>query len=86
MKRKLAGLGLILVLLLSTVSFVSADTAGFTTERFDVDVTISEDHVMSVKETIDADFYESRHGIFRYIPLDRTSGIDLCHITFDQQE
>lgn len=70
MKRKLAGLGLILVLLMSTVSFVSADSAGFTTERFDVDVTITEDHVMQVKETIDVDFYESRHGIFRYVPYD----------------
>ena len=70
MKRKLAGIGLILVLFMSTVSFVSAESAGFTTERFDVDVTISEDHVMSVTETIDVDFYESRHGIFRYIPYD----------------
>jgi len=70
MKRKLAGLGLVLVLLMSTVSFVSADSAGFTTEEFNVDVTIHENHVMCVVETIDVDFYASKHGIFRYIPYD----------------
>jgi len=77
MKRKLAGLGLILVLLMSTVSFASADSAGFETESFDVDVVIDENHVMHVSESIDVDFYEERHGIFRYIPYDgKTYDID----------
>lgn len=70
MKRKLAGLGLILVLLMSTMSFASASSAGFTTERFDVEVNITEDHVMSFTEKVKVDFYEARHGIFRYIPYD----------------
>lgn len=70
MKKKLAGLGLILVLLMSTVSFVSASSGGYTTQRFDVDVTVGEDHVIHVEETIKVNFTEARHGIYRYIPYE----------------
>lgn len=70
MKKKLVGLGVALVLLLSNVSVAFADSAGFTTENFDVYVMITEDHQISVSETINVDFYEPRHGIFRYIPYD----------------
>lgn len=73
MKKKFAGIGLILILIMSTMSFVSASSEGFTTERFDVDVTVEENHVIHVSETIDVNFFEARHGIFRYIPVDRKS-------------
>ena len=46
----------------------SADSAGYTTPSFDVNVVTDEDHVFHVSEAIDVDFYEYRHGIYRYIP------------------
>lgn len=72
MKKKLMGLGLILVLLLSTMSFVFAEDTlpGYTTNRFDVDVQIEENHVMHVTETIEVDFGVPKHGIYRYVPFD----------------
>ena len=47
---------------------VSADSAGYTTPSFDVNVVTDEDHVFHVTENIEVDFYEYRHGIYRYIP------------------
>lgn len=52
------------------VTTVSASARGYTTDRFDVNVEISEDHVMRVTETITVDFDTPRHGIFRNIPYD----------------
>ena len=46
----------------------SADSAGYTTPSFDVNVVTDEDHVFHVSEAIEVDFYEYRHGIYRYIP------------------
>ena len=47
---------------------VSADSSGYTTPAFDVNVVTDEDHVFHVQEEIQVDFYEHRHGIYRYIP------------------
>ena len=47
---------------------VSADSAGYTTPSYDVNVVTDEDHVFHVTEEIQVDFYEYRHGIYRYIP------------------
>ena len=83
MKKRFAGLGLILVLLISTMSFAFAYEDEewyydeYTTDRYDVDVVVDEDHVFHVTETIDVDFYVEKHGIFRYIPTNpRTYGIE----------
>ena len=47
---------------------IFADAAGYTTPSFNVDVDVAEDHTMHVSEEITVDFYEARHGIYRYIP------------------
>ena len=49
-------------------SFAFADSGGYTTEAFDVNVVTDEDHVFHVEEEITVNFYEYRHGIYRYIP------------------
>lgn len=41
---------------------------GFDTRRFDVDVQAHENCTFDVTETIQVDFFEERHGIFRDIP------------------
>lgn len=47
---------------------VHADSGGYTTPSYDVNVMTDEDHVFHVSEEIHVDFYEYRHGIYRYIP------------------
>ena len=43
----------------------------YTTESFDVDVNITENHVMQYEERIVVDFLEPHHGIYRYIPIQK---------------
>ncbi len=47
---------------------VSANSGGYTTPSFDVNVVTDEDHVFHVSEEIQVDFSEYRHGVYRYIP------------------
>lgn len=69
--------GILLCLLAALLVFFSGSTAfaagGYDTDRFDVDMTVEDNHVIHVKETIQVDFLAARHGIFRYIPYE--SGI-----------
>lgn len=44
----------------------------YDTLAFNVDVTIDENNVYHVKETIEVEFKSPRHGIFRYIPMKST--------------
>lgn len=50
------------------VSF--ADDPGFVTERYNVDAKVNKDHTVEVTDTITVNFYEYKHGIYRYIPYD----------------
>lgn len=59
----------LLVVQMSALS-VFADTAGYTTNRFDVNVTVEENHVFHVAESISVDFKQAKHGIYRYIPYE----------------
>ena len=59
-----------LILLQTAAAGVFAYGAAYTTESYDVEVRVGEDHVCSVTETITVDFHEPRHGIYRYIPYD----------------
>ena len=45
-----------------------ADSGGFTTEAYNVQVETTEDHIFHVSEEIQVNFYEPRHGLYRYIP------------------
>jgi hypothetical protein len=47
---------------------VSANAGGYTTSAYNVDVKVNTDHSYDVTETIDVNFTEPRHGIYRYIP------------------
>lgn len=51
-----------------TNSYSYADDAGFTTDEYNVQVVVKDDHTIRVKDTISVDFYENKHGIYRYIP------------------
>ncbi|MGC2872072.1 DUF2207 domain-containing protein [Ihubacter sp. mB4P-1] len=60
-------------LLLSCCLFSSASVyaaSGYETDRFDVEMTVEENHVIHVTETIKVDFKAARHGIFRYVPFE----------------
>lgn len=63
-------------------SFAFADSGGYTTEAFDVNVVTDEDHVFHVEEEITVNFYEYRHGIYRYIP-ENGNLYELKHIRVD---
>lgn len=74
---------LVLVTLLCSVfapvCFANDDTEGFfindeafETREFNVDVTIDENNVYHVTETIEVEFTSPRHGLYRYIPVKST--------------
>lgn len=47
---------------------VSANAGGYTTSAYNVAMKVNTDHSYDVTETIDVNFTEPRHGIYRYIP------------------
>ena len=72
--------------LLFPINKVFAD--GYTIEKYDVDIKVKENNVLDIVETIDVNFEESRHGIYRKIPIhnkiyrsDGTSESNLAKIT-----
>ncbi len=61
---------LILGLSLNVIFFVCPASAQFfTISRFHSDIMVHEDSSIIVKETIDVDFHQPRHGIYREIPF-----------------
>ena len=66
-KTRIALLAVLLLSLLMPAA-VFADSGGYTTESFNVNVVTDENHVFHVDEEITVDFNEYRHGIYRYIP------------------
>ena len=60
----------ILILNLSPILFISPAFAQyFTINKFHSDIMIDEDSSVIVKETIDVEFHQSRHGVYREIPF-----------------
>jgi len=60
----------ILILNLSLILFISPAFAQyFTIKNFHSDIMIDEDSSVLVKETIDVEFHQSRHGVYREIPF-----------------
>jgi hypothetical protein len=55
---------------LSPAALALPDSGGFTITDYDVRVAVLESGAYSVAETIQVDFTEPRHGIYRTIPLD----------------
>ena len=62
-------IGTISILCLFSFVFVGADDGGYQIDNYKFEGTYHKNNTVSVKETIDVDFYASRHGIYRYIPL-----------------
>ncbi|MGZ3558809.1 MAG: DUF2207 domain-containing protein, partial [Thermodesulfobacteriota bacterium] len=61
---------LILSLILSLILFTSPAAAQyFTIEKYQSDIMINEDSSVIVKETIETEFHQPRHGIYREIPF-----------------
>ncbi|MDR0650774.1 MAG: DUF2207 domain-containing protein [Candidatus Peribacteria bacterium] len=56
------------------VSFTVADLAGYTIHKYDIEMDLHEDGAMEVQETIEVNFSEARHGIYRTIPYYSPSG------------
>ncbi|MEG0895590.1 MAG: DUF2207 domain-containing protein, partial [Oscillospiraceae bacterium] len=61
---------LMLIVVVSVTAFAEdyENYEYYDTNSYDVNVKISQDNVYSVTETIQVEFKEKRHGIFRYIP------------------
>lgn len=62
-------IGTVLVLCLLSYGKVSADQGGYRITDYKFEGTYNTDNTVSVKETIDVDFSQSRHGIYRILPL-----------------
>ena len=67
--KSLILIGTISILCLFSFVFVGADEGGYHIDNYKFEGTYHKNNTVSVKETIDVDFYASRHGIYRYIPL-----------------
>ena len=48
---------------------------GYTITNYDVSITVDDEKVMHITETVTADFYEDTNGITRYLPLEQTVGV-----------
>ena len=59
----------LLIVVVSTVWYSFADLAWYTISNFDVQMDLNEDGSMQVEESIEVNFSEARHGIYREIPL-----------------
>jgi uncharacterized membrane protein len=63
-------LSAILILSLNPILMITPAFAQyFTINRFHSDIMINEDSSVFIKETIDVEFHQSRHGIYREIPF-----------------
>jgi uncharacterized membrane protein YgcG len=68
--RKSGKSSLLAVLILNFILFISPAFAQyFTIDKFHSDIMINEDSSIIVKETIDVEFHQQRHGIYREIPF-----------------
>ncbi|MDR0607425.1 MAG: DUF2207 domain-containing protein [Candidatus Peribacteria bacterium] len=61
-------------LLLFGGGFVVADLAGYSISKYNVEMSLHQDGSMEVQETIEVNFSEARHGIYRTIPYYSPSG------------
>lgn len=68
----------LMVLLVVLFMFCETASAGsrydMTTDAYDVEVQIREDNSWNFKETVRVDFAVEKHGVYRYIPLENSSG------------
>ena len=60
---------LMAIVMCFAMTTVSALGYSYTTDSYDVDIVVKKDNTYKIKETISVDFAESKHGIYRYIPI-----------------
>lgn len=82
LKKILGGTLIVVVLLIASLIYVNGLTSqgGYEIKNYDVNIEVTEGNILRVTETIDAYFFEPRHGIFRKIPtsgvIDRVGRVD----------
>ena len=62
-------IGTVFVLCLFSFVFVGADEGGYRIEDYKFEGTYHKNNTVTVEETIKVQFTESRHGIYRTMPL-----------------
>lgn len=75
--QKLSGLFMLkicfaLLFFFSIIFVLPGYAQDFTINKFHSDITISEDSSISVRETIEVEFHQAKHGIYREIPFKYT--------------
>ena len=74
LKKILGSIFIIAILFTAGLIYVNGLTSqgGYDIKHYDVNIEVTEGNILRVTETIDAYFYEPRHGIFRTIPTSGT--------------
>lgn len=72
--KSIIGVVITLILIITashiySVNAASTSKGGYEIKGYDVDIVVTENNVLKVTEKINVYFYESRHGIYRTIPL-----------------
>ena len=73
MRKAVRAVLVVLIILFSSISMPSIAFAddSYTTDVFDVNIDITENHVIKYEEKITVDFLSPHHGIYRYIPVQK---------------
>ena len=74
LKKILGSIFIIAILFTAGLIYVNGLTSqgGYDIKHYDVNIEVTEGNILRVTETIDAYFYEPRHGLFRTIPTSGT--------------
>ncbi len=83
--NRLARKTLISVFFLAFVAMSASAAFAYTTESFDVDVTVNEDNSYDFSETIKVNFDQQKHGIYVYVPETGMEGIDTPEFSIPDQ-
>jgi len=57
------------IIMCFAMTTVSALGYSYSTDSYDVDVVVKEDNTYTIEEKISVNFFEHKHGIYRYIPM-----------------
>ena len=82
---RLARKTLISVFSLAFAAMSASAAFAYTTESFDVDVTVNEDNSYDFSETIKVNFDQQKHGIYVYIPESGMEGINTPEFSIPDQ-
>lgn len=69
------------ILFCIVTSLAPAMAYSYTTDSYDVDITVNKDNTYDITENISVNFNTPKHGIFRYIPVGNHKGMGYMTIT-----